>query len=64
MAADESLGPTFLEDSGANDAQVSYFKQFGGPPDGKEDFLFTVFCGDRPFWEPLKEGIDTVTTDL
>ena len=36
MVADESLGLTFLDDSEANDAQVSYLKWFGGPPDGKE----------------------------
>ena len=56
MVADESLGLTFLEDSGANDAQVSYFKGFGGPPDGKAHFFFTVFCRNRSCGEPLKEG--------
>ena len=39
MVADESLGPTFIEDSGANDAQV--------PPDGKE-VVFLFFVGIDP----------------
>ena len=52
MVADESLGLTFLEDSGANDAQVSYVELFGGPPDGKEDFSLRFFvridpCGNH-----------------
>ena len=55
MGADESLGLTFVDDSEANTAQVSYFKRFGGPPDGKEHFLFFVFCPDRSLCEPLKE---------
>ena len=45
MVADESLGLTFLEDSGANDAQVLYFTRFGGPPDGKEDLLYGFLSG-------------------
>ena len=51
--ADESLGLTLLEDYEANDAQVSYFKRFGGPPDGKEHFVFLWFfvridpCGNH-----------------
>ena len=64
MVANESLGLTFLYDSEANDAQALYFKGFGGPPDRKEHFLFMVFCPDRSLWEPLKDGTDTVTTDL
>ena len=48
---------------GAICAQVSYFERFGWPPDGKTFFLFFV-CGDRPLWESLKEGTDTVTADL
>ena len=64
MVADESFGLMFLYNYEAIDAQVLYFKWFGGPPDGKECFLFSVFCWDRPLWEPLKEGTDTVTTNL
>ena len=56
MAADESLGLTFLEDSGANDAQVSYFKGFGGPPDGKEDFLFGSFLWGSSLLGTIKGG--------
>ena len=56
MVADEPLLHTFLDDVGATDAQVLYFTRLGGPPDGKEHFSFP--------WEPLKEGTDTVTTDL
>ena len=48
MVADESFGLTFLEDSGANDAQVSYFEWFGEPPDGKEDFVLWYFVGIDP----------------
>ena len=56
MVADESFGHTFLYDSEATDAQVSYLKWFGGPPDGKESFLCFCFVGIDPCWEPLKEG--------
>ena len=56
MVADESLGLTFLEDSGANDAQVSYFKRFGGPPDGKEDFLFDGFSWGSILLGTIKGG--------
>ena len=56
MAADESLGPTFLEDYGANDAQVLYFKGFGGPPDGKEDFLFGGFLWGSILLGTIKGG--------
>ena len=56
MAADESLGPTLLEDSGANDAQVSYFKGFGGPPDGKGHFLFDGFSWGSILLGTIKGG--------
>ena len=39
VVADESFGLTFLEDLEPISAQVSYFKGFGGPPDGKADFF-------------------------
>ena len=48
MVADESIGPTFLKDSGANIAQVSYLKRFGGPPDRKEEFVLWYFVGIDP----------------
>ena len=38
VVADESFGPTFLEDLEAIYAQVSYFNGSGEPPDGKEAF--------------------------
>ena len=56
MVADESLGLTFLEDSAANSAQVSYFKRFGGPPDGKEDFLFCGFLSGSILLGTIKGG--------
>ena len=56
MVADESLGLTFLEDSGANDAQVFYFKWFGGPPDGKEHFLFDGFLWGSILLGTIKGG--------
>ena len=56
MVADESLVLTFLEDSGANNAQVMYFKGFGGPPDGKEHFLFCSFLWGSTFLGTIKGG--------
>ena len=56
MAADELLGPMFLEDSGANDAQVSYFKGFGGPPDGRGPFLFDGFLWGSILLGTIKGG--------
>ena len=56
MVADELLGPTFLEDYGANGAQVSYFKGFGGEPDGKEDFLFGGFLWGSILVGTIKGG--------
>ena len=40
MVADKSFGFTFIYVLGATDAQVSYFKWLGGPPDGKNSFTF------------------------
>ena len=57
MVADEPFGLEFLNDLGATYAQVSYLKDdLGGSPDG--------YSGDRPWWELLKEGAGTVSTDL
>ena len=64
MVADEPFGLTLLDDVGATCAQLSYFKRFGGPPNGKGHFILTVFCRDRSLWEPLKEGTDTLPTNL
>ena len=53
----KSFGPTFTHVSEAPDAPVSYFKGFGGQPDGKEDFLLVVLLWIDVWWEPLKEGL-------
>ncbi len=47
MVGNESFGFTFLNDSGANDAQMLYLKRFGGPPDGKDHFE-SFFVGIDP----------------
>ena len=60
----KSFGPTFTHVSGAPEAPVSYFKGFGGPPDGKSPFFVGQFCGNRSCGEPLKEGYSTVDSDL
>ena len=56
MVADESFGRTFLDDYEAIDAQVSYFKWFGGPPDGKEHFLFDGFLWGSILLGTIKGG--------
>ena len=38
MVAEEPFELTFIDDSGATYAQVSYFIRFGGPPDRKAVF--------------------------
>ncbi len=60
----KSFGPTFTHVSGASEAPVSYFKKFGAQPAGKAHCLLRVFLWIDLWWEPLKEGTDTVTTDL
>ena len=51
------FGRTFTYVFGAPEAPVSYFKGFGGQPDGKYDFLLRVFLWIDVWWEPLKEGL-------
>ena len=41
---------------GAANAHASYFKWFGGLPDGREQICF-VFYGDRPCWGTIKGGV-------
>ena len=60
----KSFGPTFTHVSGAPEAPVSYFKGFGGQPDGKYDSSVMVELGDRPLCEPLKEGLSLNTSYL
>ena len=43
MVADKSFGLTLLHGSVASNAQVSYVKRLGRPPDGKGHVF--LFCG-------------------
>ena len=60
MLADKPFGLTFLDDVGATYVQVSYFKLFGGPPDGKEDFLFGGILWGLTFVGTIKGGYSAI----
>ena len=60
----KSFGPTFTNVSGAREALVSYFKGFGGQPDGKQHFFSMFFLWIDLWWEPLKEGLSLNTSYL
>ena len=53
----KSFGPTFTHVSGAPEAPVSYFKWFGGQPDGKYHPSRVVFFVDRPLVGTIKGGL-------
>ena len=52
----QSFGPTFTNVSGAHDAPVSYFKWFGGQPNGKAHSSVGAELGDRPLVGTIKGG--------
>ena len=54
----------FLDYFEPMDATVSYFKRFGGQPNGKVQFFYVTFWGKRSVREPLKEGTDLYTVTL
>ena len=54
----------FLNDFGPIDATQSYFKRFGGQPNGKAYCWVMVFYRFRGVREPLKEGTDLYTVTL
>ena len=54
----------FLDDFEPMDAKVSYFKRFGGQPDGKAPSGWGRFYRFRAVREPLKEGTDLYTVTL
>ena len=54
----------FLDDFEPMDAKVSYFKRFGGQPNGKAHFFYVTFWGKQSVREPLKEGTDLYTVTL
>ena len=53
----KSFGPTFTHVSGAPEAPVSYFKGFGGQPDGKQHSSVMVELLDRPLVGTIKGGL-------
>ena len=53
----KSFGHTFTHDSGAPEAPVSYFKGFGGQPDGKQHSSVKVELVDRPLVGTIKGGL-------
>ena len=53
-----------LDDFEQMDATVSYFKRFGGQPNGKVLFLLGTIWGKRSVREPLEEGTDLYTVTL
>ena len=53
----KSFGLTFTHVSGAPEALVSYFKLFGGQPDGKEHSSLRVFFVDRLLVGTSKGGL-------
>ena len=53
----KSFGLTFTNVSGAPEALVSYFKWFGGQPDGKVPFPWGENGGIDPWREPLKQSL-------
>ena len=52
----KSFGPTFTHVSGAPEALASYFKRFGGQPDGKYHSSVVVELVDRPLVGTIKGG--------
>ena len=48
MVAEKQFGSTFLNELEAAYAQVLYFIRFGGPPDGKAEFVYGFFVGIDP----------------
>ena len=53
---EKTFGLTCTNVGGAPEALVSFFKWFGGQPDGKSDFSLFLLLWMDPWWEPLKEG--------
>ena len=53
----KSFGRTFTNVSEDLEAPVSYFKGFGGQPDGKDDSSLRVFFVDRPLVGTIKGGL-------
>ena len=56
VTVQKSFGLTFTNVSGAPEALVSYFKRFGGQPDGKYHSSVVVKGGDRPLGGTIKGG--------